>query len=395
MKRIAAVLTGMLMAVAMFAFAPSALADDLSILHAPQSYQWCAADNAEYFCTVEGDPAKLFTYRWHIVYQGTDYVINDADGSAPWELVAGVFGTDADRCYFDAIDPALDGSEIYCTVADATDVVESPHAIIMVREAAGFFPPEISAPVWVETHVGQKVMIGVTTSSRSGNVSEKGDGLTYEWMRCSSPDLFSAQVYFDDNGNPITTSLFVPPVDKSGIFYYVCRVIDGAGTDMENVSYSNIIEFVVNADMSAKPPSGDPSDGGSGSGSSSGSGGGSSSGSGGSSSSGSSIGSIVSSTTTSGSNSVTVTTGGSTDPGKGDNPGTGDTVSKPDNGNENNGNNGSNGSSGVISTGLIVGIIVGVVVLAALIAVIIILAVKNKKMKEQGGAHSRGSHAKK
>ena len=186
MKKVLALLGGSLAMAAALAFAAPALAasDDPVILHAPQSYQWVEDNSAEYFCTVEEDQAKLFSYQWHIVYNGVDYLVAEANGSRPWEAGAGIaYGVDGDRCFFTGIGTALDGAEIYCVVSGSTGSVESPHARIMVTADNLFYPPEIQAPVTVGTTLGHKVLLEVTGKPRSGNVSEKGDFITYEWMQ--------------------------------------------------------------------------------------------------------------------------------------------------------------------------------------------------------------------
>ena len=385
MKKLLALLVGSLAVAATLAFAAPAFAasDDPVIVHAPQSYLWSQGDDAEYFCTVEGDPAKLFTYTWHIVYEGKDYVMHGPTGADAWETPepAKDYGVDGDRCYFKGIRTWLDGADIYCVVSRATGSVTSPVAKIMVTKEKLFFPPEITAPVEVFADVGEKVTLTVKGSCRSGNVTETKDFITYEWMECGTPNMESAILIGWKTGDLIATPSFSPSTAAEGVFYYICRVTDGAGNAMENVSYSNVIKLTVQA-VSGAP----------GSGSGSGSGGGSGSGSG----SGSGGGTIISSST-GGGTSVTVTTDGSdphsvtvtTDPGnQGTEPG------------------GNGGGDSSMNVGRIVLFAAIGLVAAALIAAIVILALKNKKTKDAidaldggtrtraGGAHAVGAHAK-
>ena len=374
MKKLLALLAGSLAVAATLAFAAPALASDDNpvIIHAPQSYEWMEGASASYYCEVEGDPAKLYTYRWHIVYQGKDYLMSEANGSQPWEAGAGAsYGPNKDSYFFNGIGAELDGAEIYCVVSNSTGMTESPHAMIMVRSDSFFYPPEITAPVMVTCMQGEAVTLSVEATCRSGNVSEKGDHLTYEWMECGTPSLESAILIGWKTGDTPTGSTYNPPTDVAGTYYYVCRVYDGQGESMENESYSNIITVVVNPGAHAGG-SGDMPSSGSGSGS----------------------GGIASSSTGGGGNSVTVTT----DPGTSGNSGTqSGTSGKPSQGNQ----GGNTGSAGM-ATGIIIAIVCGALVLAALIVAIVILALKNKKTKEEiakakgevrsGGAHAGGAH---
>ena len=385
MKKLLALFAGALAVIAALVLAPAAFADsdDPVIVHAPQSYEWMEGATAMYFCEVEGDPAKLYTYRWHIVYQGKDYLMSEANGSQPWEAGAGAsYGPNKDSYSFGGIGKELDGAEIYCVVSNSTGMTESPHAMIMVRSGSFFFPPEITAPVTVTCMQGEKVALTVKASCRSGNVSEKGDFLSYEWMECGTPSVESAILIGWKTGNIPTDPTYYPSTDVAGTFYYVCRVYDGQGGSMENESYSNVITLVVNPGAHAGG-SGDMPSGSGGSGSGGGSG---SSGSG---------GGIISSSTGGGGNSVTVTT----DPGT---SGGGNSVTVTTDpgtsGEPNQGNQGNQGGSAGMATGVIIAIACGALVLAALIAAIVILALKNKKTKEEiakakGGVHTGGAHA--
>lgn len=248
-KNLLAVLLATVAAAAALVMLPAAaLADGTEITHAPQSYQWRVGDMAEYFCEAD-DPAGLFTYDWHIIYGGKDYRYFDLDGSTPFEKAdpANMWGADGNRFYFAGISSVMDGAQIYCNVTRSSGTTPSPVATIMVTQGKVFEAPEMVAPVLVHGTVGQPVSLTVKATSR---VSEGKGWLTYEWMTCGVSDLFSAQLIGAKSGDLETEPTYTFTPSEPGVFYFVCRVTEGpggAGATNENVSYTNIIEVVVEA----------------------------------------------------------------------------------------------------------------------------------------------------
>lgn len=220
----------------------SAVSETPILTHVPQNYCWPEGSIATYYCKAEGDDwGTIYQYEWYLTVNGKTYDLNDP-GSG-WKSFApgvnsGVYS--GNTLTLDELQPAINGAELYCIVYSPSAWVESPHAIVSLGAADTFYPPEIEAMTEYRCKQNETVTLSVETQSRSGNVSENKDGLSYQWYSTDTGRLQDIRAIPGATGKSCKASF-----ESAGSYSFVCGVFDGADTAYANYSYSNVIRVEV------------------------------------------------------------------------------------------------------------------------------------------------------
>ncbi len=254
MKKITAILTVVVMLAALVLQVGASYEDmDVPLIEqSPQNVSWPEGATATYNCVCSNDKGhEKYTYTWYIVYNGVRYTVgSEGKTTDPWrafvDFSGGNTGTVGNMVMLDKIGKGLDGSEIYCVVKSSDTESESYHATIAVGPADMFAPPEITTPTHIFCTAGDTVELAVSAKSKSGNVSEVKDGLTYHWYTTDTGYLNNILLMFDKNGNEYNKNKISLEMTEPGVFYYVCGVFDGEDTPYANFSYSSVISVYVN-----------------------------------------------------------------------------------------------------------------------------------------------------
>ncbi len=221
------------------AIIPTASASEIVITGQPQSPLYPEGSMATYSVEVYGDDLR---FEWNIVYEGTRYKIDDADGTMPWEAYAGAYygvNPSGDTLFFNGIGAGLDGAEVYCTIYGASGSLDTMRAV--VRVGGSQMPPEVTVPNAIIVKQNEELTL------ECGATALYGGELQYLWYRTDSMDLYGIIAV---NRGTETERFLKVDTSVPGYYYYVCGVNEVGGGDV----YSSIISVWVQEAPAVDPP---------------------------------------------------------------------------------------------------------------------------------------------
>lgn len=219
------------------------------IVRNPQEYCWPEGSDAFYpgeATDAYGRPAE--DIKWYIVYEGVTYDANCPKGNEPWyrytdpEREAGV-GVSENGLSIAGIKKEFDGAEVFYRAYDGGSVAESTHATVRVGNSDMYYAPSIEVPAYVLAEQYDDVWLTCNAESRSGNLSPYGeDFLGYCWYVTSTGKL--EDIVAVNRGSETGREMMLD-TSETGVFYYICGVIDGEDTKYVNFSYSSPIKVEI------------------------------------------------------------------------------------------------------------------------------------------------------
>ena len=218
-------------------FAAFGIASFAEITKQPQSNVFPEYADASYSCDSDDGEA---IFRWHIIFDGKDYDIENADfENDPWVFYSeSGFGTSADgkSLYFEGVLKQLSGAQVYCVVLEHGAETATNPAYVVICDQGGPSSPEITVPVRIKAEAGKPFTLTVGYTSR--------DETSYEiiWYSTGTGVIEDIKA-LTDNPTANSETLSLTP-EKAGTYYYCAAVKATKGTET-TVSYSSIIEVTV------------------------------------------------------------------------------------------------------------------------------------------------------
>ncbi len=213
------------------------IASFAEITKQPQSNVFPEYADAFYSCDSDDENA---IFRWHIVFEGKDYDIDNADfENDPWVFCSeGGFGTSPDgkSLYFEGVLKQLSGATVYCVVMEQGGEHTTGEAYINIADEGAPSAPLIEVPAKVTATKGEDFSVNVSFTRR--------DDTTYKiiWYE-SATGVISDIKAITDNPSADKEALALKH-DKTGTYFY-CVAIEATKGDKTTMSYSSIIPVTV------------------------------------------------------------------------------------------------------------------------------------------------------